>query len=544
MPGLIGAAVILIGTLTPQVDARDHFLVLGGGYSPTGNQVSLERNVLFFRKMIAERFQEDTSVDLLFADGSSDNPDLQYMVSMDEIPKANLYMATLFGSPNNINLKYRDNSLEDVMGNSSEESVRQWIDSTGKNLTADDRLILYVTAHGGRSSDKENPFKTKIMLWDNKSIETVKLAELLTDIPSDVPIVMVMVQCFSGGFSHMIFDGADSSKGLAGRSICGFFSTINTRVAAGCTPEINEELYDEYSSHFWAAIRGKNRLDQDVSIPDYNGDGTISFDEAHAFTIIESDNIDIPVKTSDAWLRQNAPEMSESGNDLLEASSSYYLLLSHATVSQLAVLDSLSMELSLSGLDRFSASVEKAKSIEDQRKELAKKSRDLQRSIGSLRNNMRNDIRAKWPSLYNLLTPEAVALVTTKAPQFIEAVETSPHFEEFKTKSSDRKSIEDERAALESIWVKHQRFQRVLENIALRVNVENSGNPDLINPMNRIFAAESGSFSLLPLPREEVDPVVPPQPSVAETVPDQDISDSTALSSSEDTDPSESELLP
>ena len=37
--------------------------------------------------------------------------------------------------------------------------------------------------------------------------------------------------------------------------------------------------------------------------PDYNKDGKTSLNEAHAYVIIHSETIDIPVKTSDIFLR-------------------------------------------------------------------------------------------------------------------------------------------------------------------------------------------------------------------------------------------------
>ena len=37
-------------------------------------------------------------------------------------------------------------------------------------------------------------------------------------------------------------------------------ATLRDRVAAGCTPSIDEANCQEYSSYVWAAIRGANRV--------------------------------------------------------------------------------------------------------------------------------------------------------------------------------------------------------------------------------------------------------------------------------------------
>ncbi len=63
-----------------------------------------------------------------------------------------------------------------------------------------------------------------------------------------------MVQCYSGGFANLIFEQGQPDKPLAKANRCGFFATVHDRIAAGCTSDIDEEDYHEYSSAFWAAI--------------------------------------------------------------------------------------------------------------------------------------------------------------------------------------------------------------------------------------------------------------------------------------------------
>ena len=107
-----------------------------------------------------------------------------------------------------------------------------------------------------------------------------ELTRHLDKVPAEVPVVVVMVQCYSGGFANLIFRQGDPLKGLARANRCGFYATVETRPAAGCTPDINEENYQEYSSYFWAAMLGATRTGQAVSSCDYNEDGVVSFAEA------------------------------------------------------------------------------------------------------------------------------------------------------------------------------------------------------------------------------------------------------------------------
>ena len=43
-----------------------------------------------------------------------------------------------------------------------------------------------------------------------------------------------------------------------------FSRVFDTTPAAGCTPDINEANYQEYSSYFWAALRGKTRTGEPI----------------------------------------------------------------------------------------------------------------------------------------------------------------------------------------------------------------------------------------------------------------------------------------
>ena len=43
---LLAVCIIVLSTVS--VQARNFVLTIGGGYSPSGNQVSLEKNVLLF----------------------------------------------------------------------------------------------------------------------------------------------------------------------------------------------------------------------------------------------------------------------------------------------------------------------------------------------------------------------------------------------------------------------------------------------------------------------------------------------------------------
>ena len=69
-------AIIWLLTAQP-LRATDYFLTLGGGYNPSGNQASLEANVVFFQQVLADKHRGPRRHEIYFADGDDPGADLQ-----------------------------------------------------------------------------------------------------------------------------------------------------------------------------------------------------------------------------------------------------------------------------------------------------------------------------------------------------------------------------------------------------------------------------------------------------------------------------------
>ncbi len=70
---------LLAAALTAPLQADEFVLTIGGGYSPSGNQISLEKNVLFFSRVLDEKLPESFRHTVLFADGDDQRRDVQYL---------------------------------------------------------------------------------------------------------------------------------------------------------------------------------------------------------------------------------------------------------------------------------------------------------------------------------------------------------------------------------------------------------------------------------------------------------------------------------
>ena len=479
--------IIQVGLVSSRGQADDYFLTIGGGYSPSGNQASLENNVLFFQRVVRESGVSPAKSDVYFSDGDAPGKDLQ-VIDPTSVPKANRLMAEFFGDDTSLGLSYRNHRIPNVRGNTKPENIRKWFKDFGSTMKADDRLLIYVTAHGNRSSNRQTPYNTTIATWNKTSIKMKEFVAMLDKLPSGVEVVVIMVQCHAGGFARFIFQDGDPDKGLSSQRRYGFFATVHDRPAAGCTPEVDEASYVEYSTYFWAAIGGRTRDGKRVDAPDYDRDGTVSFDEAHAFTILTADTIDLPIKSSGEFLTEYS-KFGEGKSELLANDESYQLILSLATPTQYAVLEGLSEQLGLSGDSRI---VDAWRATQSRGPRGGSRRRREPEPGGDLRRKIASDIERQWPELANVLNPVAVDLMTSRSDEFIEAIEEHPDYVRFRALT--KKAATD--AAKQR--VKYERFLRVADNVALAENLKRLGDKKRLGQYETLVKAESSTLTKPP----------------------------------------------
>jgi hypothetical protein len=468
--------------------ARDVFLTIGGGYSPTGNQISLEKNVQLFSTFLEETYPERPEHYIYFSDGKGDGRDLQFIPR--EFPRVNELLAQINNQSSNLKYQYRNHEIQNVRGGSNKQQLDDWFQKEGSGLSAGDRLVIYVTAHGGKSTDKDAKENSRLHLWNGQSIDVKQFREWLEQIDSEVPIIVVMVQCYSGGFSNMIFEAGDASQGQPNRPWCGFYATVPDRVAAGCTPDTREENYHEYSTYLMEALRGRTRLGEPVEQPDFDGNGIITLDEAHAYVLIHSKTIDISMKTSDQYLRKIELAGLNDG-DKLDDNSSFDFLLEHATLNQATVLRALSEELGLQGDRRADAARALGKRMESQKKAAEQQRRQISKDLQQAARALRGAISLRWPELANAWNPAAQTLMHEEGELILQAIEGHSSFGKFMELRQKMAQVNAEAMNADRRWVKCQRLIRTLESVALAGNLQEAGSLEQQEAYQRLIDLES-----------------------------------------------------
>lgn len=543
-PGMLLAGVLLFSS---PLAAEDRFLTVGGGPVADGNQISLENNVLYFQRVLSQLGLEKAEHRILFADGSNPDVDLQYENVDRDNEEIHRLMAEIVGPGQGIKFDYRSSTIPGINGEATPESIEKTLADLSHRLNSGDRVLFYFTGHGGKDHSKpapppkakpedkdkkkkeegksddaeeedakkddakeeksdsqkeEKPAKKHrteptysgniTHLWYKDKMTAKDWTEKLDELPADVPFVAVMVQCYSGGFGNLIFQGGDPDKGLADHLRCGFFSTVPDRVAAGCTPNVDQAEYREYSSYFWEALSGVSRTGQSIEKPDFDQDGITSFLEAHAYTALHADTIDIPTRTSDFFLREYSTLKGEK--DLSTIHTPIDQLMAGADASERAVIEGLSKRFEFSDADR-GKQVEEA--IRDKKGAKRKVDGDVRRKLGEIsgfKRKIRDSLEKKWPEITNPWHPTTVTLLTEEPDALRTIILEHEQYPSLKKAATEVKELRQDQEALDLEIVKLERLKFWLERRARVLNLEKTADSDLVQRLHDLVKLESQSI--------------------------------------------------
>ncbi|MEM9542677.1 MAG: Caspase domain-containing protein [Cyanobacteria bacterium P01_E01_bin.42] len=271
-----------------ECNSPPRFLVFAGGGSPRNNEIALEKNVLYFQRTLRELGYNPSDADVFFANGITGEATVRYI---------NEQRLQQFKVP----------QIPHLIGASTLLNFQQWMQEHGareqRDRASKKPLFFYFTGHG---------IPNEILLWGGNNLTVRNFSRQLDLLPTNTPVATVMAQCFAGTFADFIYQDGDRTKSLSPQMRCGFFATIRTRPSVGCTPEVDESDYKDYSSSFFAGLSGRSRTGEPVDSADYNQDGIVSYSEAHAFSKIDMQTMDMPISTLETWLQEQMNNREKS----------------------------------------------------------------------------------------------------------------------------------------------------------------------------------------------------------------------------------------
>lgn len=451
--------------------AREFFLVVGGGPESWSNQVSIEHNIEFYRATMDRLRDQPREETLWFASGDGALPDVCHVSGL-EVPLANRLFAAANGDRRDLRLAFRRHQLADVRGASRRDLVLDKLRALSRELGPGDRLLLYFTGHGGKGDPVSNGC---FYGWNREKITVRDLSETLDRFPPETEILLVMVQCYSGTFANVLYTGGDPEAGLASHRRAGYFGTIATRPAAGCTADMKKEDYEEYSTYFWSAVGGMDRAGNAVDVGDPDGDGKRTLLDAHFHALMESPTIDISTRTSDEFLRRfgrdkGRAQAAEDG--LLGWDSPYSSLVAGASPDQATLLESLSRRFELTGEDRVPAAAKLAQEIEQARKRNQSEIRRLEGAVRASAGKIGQSIMNRWPFLRSSWHPESQALLSAGSSELSDAIGGHAEFPNYAEMTRRLAELKDRDLVAERRWAGLQRMIRAAETVALAYNLQ------------------------------------------------------------------------
>ena len=316
----IAGALAAADVASPSAPLR--VLMLGGGPDLAHNQTAIESNLRYVDRLLPK----NAETRVLFYDGKPQSKDV-----LCEDARGRQY--------------YRAPQLPRLDGPATLPAIKTEFRALASG-PASAPVLIYTTGHGspGDVTLDNNDYD----LWNGGYLSVKTLAGEVKTLPESMPVTLVMVQCFSGSFGNLLFENGDPKAPLVNRDLCGFFASVSARPAAGCTPEINEAEYHDFTGYFFEALSGRSRLGKPITGADYNGDGHVGMDEAFAYALIHDNSIDTPVCTSDVFLRRFVP-----APDFEFVQTRWSDLSAWAAPAQRAALASLAADLHLGGEGRL-----------------------------------------------------------------------------------------------------------------------------------------------------------------------------------------------
>jgi len=428
-----------------------------------------------------------------------------------------------------MDLVYRNHEIKGLQGPAELKTVKQRFGTLANEVKSGDRVVIYATGHGGRPKRPErgrrragaNSYNTILYFWNSETLSASEFTDLLDGFPKDVQVVLIMVQCYAGGFSHTIFNHADAKQGLSPYERCGFFAQLHDRGAAGCTPDADEADFEEYSGCFWGALAGKSRNGKTINTADYDKNGHVSFAEAHAYAVIESDTIDVPVRTTEALLRQysrigsldgdstaadgNGSERSatsdkdassnDSAGELTKMSGPISKLLTTCRPDQRAVLEQLPDKCELGSeptIESIQQKIEQSnKTLDAQEAKLAAATKARRAELKKLK----DEIFKQWPELKATYSSLSFELAGDRGPEFVREVQAMPNFEPWRDAKAKEKEMSKAALRAERQKARLERLLRTCEDAVLAENLSRVAAPEIVKRYQALIAMEEETLA-------------------------------------------------
>ena len=465
------AAAVIFG-LPPAASAGWKGVLVSGGGTPPSNAVAHEKNILFVQRTLGRAGLTPADMLTFMSVGRRPVPDISYVAAVPQDRWELVILDRLFGH-GGIALAYRHHGVTDVTGGAVRGDIVRALRQSAGALRSGDTLLVYTTDHGQRNeADLDDNY---VVLWGEDKLGVRDVRGALASQHAG-RVVGVFAQCYSGAFAALAFD--PKTKAAVPQDRCVFAATLATREAAGCTPEIDEADYDDYTTRFFAALHGVDRMGRSTPAADYDGDGKVSLAEAHAYAVMTEDTIDVPVKSSEVFLERSG----------VVATGAWEAALASAAPEDRAAWQGLQSRLALANgtpIDRIAGGIQKVH--QRMRKNDERRNR-LNERLADSEDELRIGLLERWPVIDTPYHPQfAAALDNGEAVR--DYLSQSRAFATWRDLSAQINGVDGQTADLqldEALWLRAERAAKHVLRAA-RVRTQ----PALAAPYERLRRCEA-----------------------------------------------------
>jgi len=277
--------VLFDGSQPAVAPGRLHVVLLNGGGSRAGNYQS---HILHVRALLEVLDQARVPRDQITVFASDGEDPAEDLATRELRPEGEGWL--LDGTPLESSLGRPMEFVSTTVAGqtlrpATPDALRAWFAGEGRKIPPGDTLLFYVTDHG--TPNRDEPTNTRITMWGDKQVFSVRdLQQTFAQLDPEVRVVMLMSQCFSGGFAHIAEHGSTATPdALPTGEVCGYFASTHDRPAYGCYPENLGADNVGYSVRFVESLLA---------------DGSFTAAQAHA--LVHDRTPDVPLRTSDVQL--------------------------------------------------------------------------------------------------------------------------------------------------------------------------------------------------------------------------------------------------
>jgi parallel beta-helix repeat protein len=234
---------------TPNAD-HNYAVLIAGGTDSTQNYARYYSDVQFlYKTLIGPNYGYSPShIKVVMSDGTDPGLDQKTTAStINSDPKLD--------GTNSVDIK-----------RATKVNVTNAISTWSPALTSADTLFIFTTGHGQKTTTTtDNTNDVRLLLWG--TTENITDTELVAALPAGPKVLMMMEQCYAGGFKDEFIPTSGS----------------NIRVLATAARGDQVSHSNEYSYYFITAMAGKDSAGILVDADKTPVDGQISMREAHTY---------------------------------------------------------------------------------------------------------------------------------------------------------------------------------------------------------------------------------------------------------------------